>query len=139
MSWILFALLSALAASLVAIFGKIGLKSIDSTLATMVRSIFMTSFLVLVTLSLGKIKSLSSIDNKSLLFIAFSGIMGALSWLFYFYAIKTGPVSGVISIDKLSVVIAIIFSTIFLGEALTWKVAIGALFITIGALLVAIK
>lgn len=139
MSWIFFALLSAIAASLVAIFGKIGLKNIDSTLATTVRSVVMALFLVSVALTMGKVKEIGTLNTKALIFIALSGIAGALSWLFYFYAIKTGPVSGVIAIDKLSVVLAILLAALFLGEGLTWKTAIGAVLITGGAFLVALK
>ncbi len=139
MSWIFFASLSAIAASLVAIFGKIGLKNIDSTLATSVRSIVMAVFLVSVTFAMGKIKEIGTLNTKALIFIALSGIAGAVSWLFYFYAVKTGPISGVIAIDKLSVVLAIILAALFLGEALTWKTALGALLITVGAILVALK
>jgi transporter family protein len=139
MSWIFFALLSAIAASLVAIFGKIGLKNIDSTLATSVRSIVMALFLISVALVMGKLKDIGTLNTKALLFIGLSGIAGAISWLFYFYAIKTGPVSGVIAIDKLSIVLAILLAALFLGESLTWKTAIGAILITGGAFLVAIK
>ncbi len=139
MSWIFYASLSAIAASFVAIFGKIGLKNIDSTLATSVRSIVMAVFLVSVALTMGKLKEIGTLNTKALIFIALSGIAGAVSWLFYFYAIKTGPVSGVIAIDKLSVVLAIVLATLLLGEALTWKTAFGALLITVGAILVALK
>lgn len=137
--WIFYAGASALCASLVAIFGKIGLKNIDSTLATAVRSIVMAVFLIIVAVSFGKIHFIGTITNKALLFIILSGVAGALSWLFYFYAVKVGPVSGVIGIDKLSVVLAILFSILFLGESFTWKTVVGGLFITLGAILVALK
>ncbi|MFA5318052.1 MAG: EamA family transporter [Patescibacteria group bacterium] len=135
MSWIIFALLSAVFAALVAIFGKIGISNIDSTLATTVRSIVMASFLVLVSLALGKFKFWSSIDNKALLFIVLAGISGAFSWLFYFFALRFGPASGVAALDRLSVVFVVIFATIFLAEKLTWSVGLGAALITAGALL----
>lgn len=135
MSWIIYALLSAVSASLVAIFGKIGLKGVDSTLATAIRSIIMALFLVTVALSLGKVNEIHTIGGRTLLFIALSGIAGATSWLFYFFALKVGPVAGVVALDKLSVVLAIIIAAVFLGEALTWKTGLGAVFITLGALL----
>lgn len=138
MQWVIYALGSALFASLVAIFGKIGLKNIDSTLATSVRAVVMAVFLVGVALALGKFSQLNTITQKPLLFIVLSGVAGALSWLCYFYAIKMGPVHGVVGIDKLSVPFAILLAALCLSEALTWKTVSGALLIAAGALLVAL-
>jgi transporter family protein len=135
MSWIVFALGSALFAALVAVFGKIGIQNIDSTLATTVRGIVMAFFLVLVSLALGKFKLWSTIDNKTLAFIVLAGISGALSWLCYFFALRFGPASGVAALDRLSVVFVVIFAALFLAEKLTWSVGLGALLITAGALL----
>ena len=135
MHWIIFALLSAVFAGAVAVLGKIGLKGVDSTLATSLRSIVMAVFLVVVSLSLGKFSSLNSIDNKALFFIVASGIAGALSWLFYFLALKLGPASGVSAIDRTSAVFVLILAVLFLGEALTWMKAAGALLIVGGAIL----
>jgi len=135
MSWIIFALLSAVFAALVAIFGKIGINNIDSTLATSVRAVIMAIFLAIIALVMGKFKLISTIDNKALAFISLSGISGALSWLFYFFALKIGPASGVAALDRLSVVFVVIFATIFLAEQLTLKVGLGAIFITLGAVL----
>ena len=137
--WIIYSLLSAMFAGLVAIFGKIGLKNIDSTLATTVRSFVMALFLFATSLALGKFNLLHTIKNKVLFFIVLSGIAGALSWLFYFFALKTGIASGVAALDRLSVVFVVIFAILFLGEKLSWQTAIGALFITIGAILMVIK
>ena len=138
-TWILFALLSAIFAALVAIFGKIGIKNIDSTLATTVRAVIMAGFLVLTSFFLGKADLLKTIDNKALLFIALSGIAGALSWLFYFFAIKNGPVSGVAALDRLSVVFVLVFAVLILGDHFTWKSGIGAALLTVGAILMSIK
>lgn len=138
MQWIFYAVGSAVFAALVAIFGKIGLKNIDSTLATTVRAIVMAIFSVIVAFSLNKFETLGTITGKPLLFIILSGIAGALSWLFYFFAIKTGPVSGVVAIDRTSVVFALILAALFLGESLTLKTALGGALILGGALLVAL-
>ncbi len=92
--WIMYALLSAVFAALVAVFGKIGLKNIDSTLATTVRSVIMAIFLVLVSVSLKKTSLLHTIEGKALLFIVLSGMAGAMSWLFYFYADIPGLIEG---------------------------------------------
>ena len=138
-TWILMALLSAVAAALVAIFGKIGIKNLDTTLATTVRAVIMATFLVIVSLILGKAKLLGTIENRAFVFIIFSGIAGAMSWLFYFFAIKLGPASGVAALDRLSVVFVLILAILFLGESLTWKSGIGAALITFGAILMSLK
>lgn len=137
-TWIIYALLSAVFAALVAIFGKIGLQGVDSTLATTVRSIVMAMFLVFVSASLGKWGGLFEIESRTLTFIALSGVAGALSWLFYFFALKNGPASGVAALDRLSVVFVVVFAILFLAEKLTAKIAIGALLITAGAVLMSI-
>lgn len=138
MNWIVYALLSAVFAALVAVFGKIGLKGLDSTLATTIRSIVMAVFLVVVSFSLGKFSFLGAFTSKAVVFIILSGIAGALSWLFYFLAIKLGTVSGVVAIDRTSVIFAFILAVLFLSEAFTWQKAIGAAFVAIGAILMAI-
>ncbi len=99
--WIIYALLAAVFAAAVAILGKIGLEGVDTTLATTVRAMIMAGFLVVVSLFLGKSSLLGGITSKPLLFIAASGIAGALSWLFYFSALKHGPASGVAALDRL--------------------------------------
>jgi transporter family protein len=138
MSWIIYALLSALFAALVAIFGKIGISNLDTTLATTVRAFIMFLFLGGVSYYLGLFNKLNQIDAKSLLFITLSGIAGALSWLFYFYALKKGPVAGVAALDRLSVVFVLILSVLFLSQTLNFKTIVGAILITIGAIMFAI-
>lgn len=138
-SWILFAVLSAICAAFVSLFGKVGLKNIDSTLATTVRSIFMTGFLVITSFALGKWNGVGSIDKKTLFFIALSGIAGATSWLFYFYSLKQGPAGGVAALDRLSIVFIVILAAFFLGESITWKTGLGSVLILLGAILFAIK
>ena len=135
MHWTIFALLSALSAAAVAILGKIGLKQVDTTLATSIRSIVMAVFLVIVSLSLGKFNSLGSIDNKALLYITLSGIAGALSWLFYFFSLKMGPASGVSAIDRTSAVFVLLLAVLFLGETFTWLKVLGSILIVTGAVL----
>lgn len=135
MTWMLFALVGALFAALVAIFAKIGLEGVDTTFATALRSIIMAVFLVVVALSLGKFDLGNLPPGKALLFITLSGIAGALSWLCMFAALKLGPVPSVSAIDRTSVVFVLIFSILFLGTQFTWKAAFGALLIAIGAIL----
>ncbi len=135
--WIFYALLAAVFAAAVAIFGKLGLKAIDPTLATAVRSIIMAGFMVSAAFMLGKFNgwNLHTFTGREWFLIAGAGIAGALSWLFYFVALKTGPATGVSALDRLSVVFVVVLAAIFLGEALTWKTVLGALLITCGALL----
>jgi len=139
--WILFAFLSAFFAALVAIFGKLGLQNLDSTLATTIRSIIMAAFLVIISLFLGKFADFSfeSLGAKEWILIFLAGIAGALSWLFYFYALKNGDATAVVAIDKLSIVLVVVLALIFLGEGLTWKLGLGAVLMTIGALLISLK
>jgi transporter family protein len=138
-SWIAYALLSALFAALVAIFGKIGISHLDTTLATTVRAVVMAVFLVLVSFVFGKAKFLATINGRAMLFIVFTGVAGALSWIFYFMALRNGPASHVAAIDRLSVVFVLILALFFLGEHLTWKSGLGAFLVTLGAILMSIK
>ncbi len=131
----LFALIGAGFAALVAIFAKIGLEGVDTTFATTLRAIIMAAFLVVVSLSLGKFDLGNIPPGKALLFIALSGIAGALSWLAMFAALKMGPAPGVSAIDRTSVIFVLIFSILFLGTQFTWKAAFGALLIALGAIL----
>ncbi len=137
MNWTIYAIFSAIFAALVAIFGKMGLKNIDSTLATTIRSVVMAVFLIITAFSLGKFNFLNTIDNKAILFIILSGISGALSWLFYFLAIKLGPVTAVAAIDRTSIVFVFVLSVLFLSESLTVLKSIGAIAIVVGAILMA--
>ena len=135
MTWMLFALIGAVFAALVAVLGKVGLQGIDTTLATTVRAVIMAVFLVAVSFGFGKIHFSSLPQGKALLFITLSGIAGALSWLAMFTALKLGPAPGVSAIDRTSVVFVLIFSLLFLGTQFTWKAVAGAVLITIGAIL----
>lgn len=135
MSWIPLALIGAVFAALVAILGKIGLQGLDTTVATTVRAAIMAVFLIIVSLTLGKLHLSALPHGKPLLFIILSGVAGALSWLFMFGALKIGPAPGVSALDRLSVVFVLIFSALFLGASLTWKSSLGAALIAIGAML----
>ncbi|MFZ7805060.1 EamA family transporter [Bacillus thuringiensis] len=138
-SWLLFALLSAIGAALVSIFGKFGLDGIDANVATTIRSIIMALFMIGVIIIQGKFQNIGDVllNKKALLFITLSGIAGASSWLFYFLALKTGKVSQVAPVDKLSVVFSIILAMIILGEKLNFMTGVGVVFITAGVLFIA--
>ncbi len=138
--WLLYAFLSSIFAASIAIIGKIGLKNIDSTLATTIRSIIMAIFLIVISFISNKFSgfNINNLSNNDWLFIILTGILGALSWLFYFFALKNGPVNGVVAIDRLSIVFVFIFSLLFLKDKFTIKGLLGVIFMVIGAILISI-
>lgn len=139
--WIFYALLSAFFAALVAIFAKLGLKEIDTTLATTIRAMIMAAFLIGVSFALKKFSGFSfdSFSSREWLLIVLAGVAGALSWLFYFAAIKYGFASGAAALDRLSIVFVVFLAALFLGESLGWQAVLGAVLIVAGALLVTFK
>jgi bacterial/archaeal transporter family protein len=114
--WLVYALLSAAAAALVAIFAKVGMKDVDPTLATATRSVVMTVFLLAVCTVADVWRELPSIPGRAFAMIALSGLAGAVSWMFYFKAIKAGAVCQVAPIDKLSMPLAVLLAVLLLGE-----------------------
>ena len=139
-SWLIYALLSALCAAFVSIFGKMGVAGLDSSAATAVRAVIMAVFLVGVVVAEGHTADLPQVfaDRKALLFVALSGIAGALSWLFYFLALKEGTVTQVAPIDKLSVVFAVVIAVIVFGERVSFLHGVAIAFIAVGGLILAI-
>jgi transporter family protein len=134
---VVYAILAALFAALVAILGKVGVRDVDATLATAVRAVVMMVFLVGVSAALGKLRAVASIDGRSFLFITLSGLAGAASWLFYFVALKEGPAAGVAALDRLSVALVFVLAVLFLGDPFSWKGAAGAVLVVAGAILLA--
>ncbi len=132
--WWIYALLSALFASLTAIFAKVGIAGVNSNLATAIRTVIILMVAWGIVLARGEGKGLATISKQNLIFLAISGIATGLSWIFYFKALQIGKVSQVAPVDKLSVALTIILSIVFLGEALTLKTAIGALLIIAGTI-----
>ena len=130
--WWIYALLSALFASLTAIFAKIGIKGVNSDLATAIRTIVILVVAWGIVLARGEAKGISMLSKQNLIFLIISGVATGLSWIFYFKALQMGKVSQVAPVDKLSVALTIALSVIFLGEALTIKTAIGAALIIAG-------
>lgn len=132
--WLFYAILSAVFAAATSILAKIGIDGVDSNLATALRTVvvlIMAWGMVFLTHSQGGI---STITQRSWLFLILSGLATGASWLCYFYAIKIGDVSKVVPIDKCSLILTIIFAAIFLGEAFTWKTLIGSLLIMAGTM-----
>ena len=136
--WLIFALLSAFTAGLVALFGKLGLQGLDTNTATAVRAVIMALFLVGVVIVQGKLANVEAIlgNSKALLFIVLSGVAGAVSWIFYFLALKLGKVSQVAPIDRLSMVFAMVLAVLFLGEKINLRVGLGAALMVAGAVIV---
>jgi len=130
--WWIYALLSAMFASLTAIFAKIGITNVNANLATAIRTIIILLVAWGIVLVRGEAKGLSTLSKHNIVFLVISGIATGLSWIFYFKALQIGKVSQVATVDKLSVALTIILSVIFLGEALTIKTTIGALLIIVG-------
>jgi transporter family protein len=134
--WKYYAILSAIFASLTAIFAKIGIKNVDSNLATAIRTciIFLITWgIVFVSNRVGGIKELTKINW---VFLVLSGVATGLSWLFYFKALQLGDASKVAPIDKLSVVFTIFISFVILKETVSWKVILGGLLIAGGSLVI---
>jgi bacterial/archaeal transporter family protein len=132
--WWVYALLSALFAALTAVFAKVGIKGVDSDLATAIRTVVILLIAWTIAFVKGSALMINTLSKQNLIFLGLSGIATGLSWIFYFKALQIGKVSQVAPVDKLSVALAIILSVVFLGEALTWKNIIGALLIIGGTL-----
>lgn len=137
--WWIYAMLSALFASLTAIFAKLGVANINSNLATGIRTIVILLMIWSIVLARGEARGIHSLSKQSIVFLVISGIATGLSWLFYFKALQLGNVSQVAVVDKLSVALTIIMGVIFLGETLTLKTIIGAVLILAGTLVLVIK
>lgn len=137
--WKYYALLSALFAALTAIFAKIGVKDINSDLATAIRTSVVLCITWGIVVAGNHVGEAKGITAHTWLFLVLSGAATGLSWLFYFKALQTGDVARVAPIDKLSVVITIGLALIFLKETVSARVIVGALFITAGRIMMLYK
>ena len=136
MDWLLYAALSAVFAALTAILAKIGIKDVDSNLATAIRTIVILLFAWGIVLYQGTYQQVSTISRFSLTFLILSGIATGLSWLFYFKALQLGNASQVAPIDKLSLALTILLAAIILKEKVTVSVIVGSVLMIVGAILV---
>jgi len=137
MNWLTWSLLSAFFAGLTAIFAKIGVTGVDSNLATAVRTAVVLVFAWGVALATQPVSAVLGFSKRTWLFLVLSGLATGCSWLCYFRALQLGDASKVAPIDKLSVVFVLVLAALFLGEALTWKTALGGALITTGAVVLA--
>lgn len=129
--WILYSILTAIFTSTTTIISKIGLNDIDSVLATFIRTVIVFIILMFIVIIKKKYVYLKDISKKSLRYVIYSGITNTLSWLFYFASLKDGETSIVFTIEKLSIVVTILLSVIFLKEKLNRKQIIGIIIIVI--------
>lgn len=139
--WVIYALLASVCAAGVAIAGKLGMQTVDSTLASTIRAVIMAGLLVMVSLVMRRFDPhhLQQLSPKDLILITVAGVFGALSWLFYFAALRYGPASPVVAIDRLSLVFVLFLAAIFLGETLTARSLIGGALMVGGAILISLK
>jgi transporter family protein len=133
MSWIGWALLSAFFAAATAVLAKVGVAHVDSNLAMALRTTVVVILAWGIALALGKHGEIRSLDRRTVVFLALSGLATGLSWLCYFRALQLGPASRVAPLDKLSVPLVMVFAWLLLGEKLTTPALVGGLLITAGA------
>ena len=137
-SWMLYAAGSAFFASLTAILGKIGISGVESNLGTAIRTVVVLIMAWLMVFVTGKQKEVKHIEKKELVFICLSGIATGASWLFYYRALQDGPASVVAPIDKLSVLVTVVFSYFVFGEKLSGKGLLGLALLTSGTVAMAV-
>lgn len=133
--WLIFAILSALFAALTSILAKIGIESVNSNLATAIRTVVVVIMAWVMVFITHTQSGLAEISRKSWIFLILSGLATGASWLFYYRALQMGEASKVVPIDKLSVVITLILAFVILHEQLTVKSIIGCVLISIGTLI----
>ena len=138
MQWLIFAFLSAVFAAATSILAKIGIKNVNSNLATAIRTTVILIFAWGIVFVQGLGSKVATLSKHTWIFLVLSGIATGLSWLFYFRALQLGEASKVVPIDKLSLVLTILLAAIFLQEKLTIPVIIGSLLMTAGALVIAL-
>ncbi len=137
--WIVYAILSAVFASLTAILSKIGMAGINANLATAIRTVVVLFLAWLLVFFSGQHHNLGSLTKQNWIFLILSGIATGLSWLFYFHALQAGDASVVVPIDKFSVVITMVLAFLFLNEKMDVQKLIGGGLITLGTLVLVIK
>lgn len=138
-AWLVYALLSAIFASLTSILGKVGIENVESNLGTAIRTIVVLIMAWIIVFATKKQSDVKKIDKKSLLFLILSGIATGASWLCYYKALQDGLASIVVPIDKLSILVTILFAYVFLKEKLSKKSIVGLVLIVVGTLILLIK
>lgn len=137
--WLIYALLSALFASLTSILGKVGIENVESNLGTAIRTIVVLVMAWIIVFATKKQRDIKKIDKRSLIFLILSGVATGASWLCYYKALQDGLASIVVPIDKLSILVTVLFAYIFLKEKLSKKSLLGLILIIVGTLLLLVK
>lgn len=138
-AWLIYALLSALFASLTSILGKVGIENVESNLGTAIRTIVVLVMAWIIVFATKKQRDIKKIDKRSLIFLILSGVATGASWLCYYKALQDGLASIVVPIDKLSILVTVLFAYIFLKERLSKKSLLGLILIVVGTLLLLVK
>lgn len=136
--WLIFALLSAVFAAATSLLAKVGIENVNSNLATAIRTCVVLVMAWLLVIGRNEIKFVKEVKGREIVFLVFAGIATGVSWLCYFYAIQNGQVSVVVPIDKLSILITVVFSLIVFKEKLSLKSWLGLGILTIGTILMAV-
>lgn len=137
--WISYAFISMFFAGFTSVIAKTGLAGISGELGLVIRTLFVCGFVMLFALIAVPMQSLSSVTSKNLLWLSLSGVTTAISWIFYYKALKIGDVATVSLIDKGSVVVAMLLAWFFLKEVITLRMIVGASLIVAGLLVIAKK
>jgi len=137
--WIVWSFLAAISAACVIVLTKAGLKQVDSNVAFAIQAVLILSITWTIILYQGKFSSLKEIENKTWLLLVLAGIATTLSTLFSFKALSQGPATSVITIERSSLVFAILLSIIFLKEKITWQLIVGAVLVLSGAILISLS
>lgn len=137
-SWMIYAVLSAVFAALTSVLAKIGITGVESNLGTAIRTAVVLIMAWLIVFARGEQKQVKNIDKKELLFIGLSGLATGASWLCYYYAIQNGDLSVVVPVDKMSILLTVLFSVIFLKEKMSAKSVIGLSLMCVGTLAMAV-
>ncbi len=136
--WKYYAFLSALFAAATAIFAKLGVQTVNSNLATAIRTTIILVLTWSIVLLGNHATELREVSRPAWLFLLLSGVSTGLSWLFYFKALQVGDVSRVASVDKLSIVLTLVLAFIFLHEQMSLKVLVGGVLIAAGSILMVV-
>lgn len=136
--WLIYALLSAVFASLTSVLAKVGITGVESNLGTAIRTVVIIIMAWAIVFAKGEASQVKNIEKKELLFIGLSGLATGGSWLCYYYAMQKGELSVVVPIDKMSILLTVLFSWIFLKEKLSKKAVLGLVLMCVGTLAMAI-
>jgi transporter family protein len=135
MQWLVYAFISAGASALTAIFGKLGVEGVPSTLATAIRTLVVLVALWLMVFLLREQSAIAGISRRSFVYLVFSGLATGVAWFAYYRALQLGPASRVAPIDKLSLPLTLVIAAFWLGEPMSWRLIGGVALMTVGALL----